>query len=188
MDLKFPHHENEVAQSRACLHHGLANVWMHNGMLNIDGEKMSKSLGNSFLPLELITGNHPLLDKGYSPMTVRFFFLQAQYRSTVDFSNEALQASEKGLKRLLSSIILLEEIKSSEKSSFNVKEIIDKCEKSMNDDFNTPITIAHLFDGIKFINLLKEEKETLTEDDLMVLKNHLIKSHYFDIESLLRLM
>jgi len=180
MDLKFPHHECEIAQSVGSEGISPVKYWMHGNMLTVNGSKMSKSLGNSFLPLELITGNHPLLDKGYSPMTVRFFFLQAQYRSTVDFSNEALQASEKGLKRLLSSIKLLDEIKANEKSSFNVKEIIEKCEKSMNDDFNTPITIAHLFDGIKFINLLKEEKETISKNDLIILRNH-YKTYVFDI-------
>lgn len=180
MDLKFPHHECEIAQSVGSEGVSPVKYWMHGNMLTVNGSKMSKSLGNSFLPLELITGNHPLLDKGYSPMTVRFFFLQAQYRSTVDFSNEALQASEKGLKRLLSSIELLEQIKPSEKSSFDVKAMIEKCQKSMNDDFNTPITIAHLFDGIKFINLLKEGKETLTNDDLITLKNH-YKTYVFDI-------
>jgi len=184
MDLKFPHHECEIAQSVGSEGISPVKYWMHGNMLTVNGSKMSKSLGNSFLPMELITGNHPLLDKGYSPMTVRFFFLQAQYRSTVDFSNEALQASEKGLKRLLSSIKLLDEIKPSDKSSFIVKEIIEKCEKSMNDDFNTPITIAHLFDGIKFINLLKEEKETLTSEDLSILKNH-YKTYVFDILGLL---
>ncbi|MBV6485284.1 MAG: Cysteine--tRNA ligase [Flavobacteriales bacterium] len=184
MDLKFPHHECEIAQSVGSEGISPVKYWMHGNMLTVNGSKMSKSLGNSFLPMELITGNHPLLDKGYSPMTVRFFFLQAQYRSTVDFSNEALQASEKGLKRLLSSIKLFDEIKPSDKSSFIVKEIIEKCEKSMNDDFNTPITIAHLFDGIKFINLLKEEKETLTSEDLSILKNH-YKTYVFDILGLL---
>lgn len=184
MDLKFPHHECEIAQSVGSEGISPVKYWMHGNMLTVNGSKMSKSLGNSFLPMELITGNHPLLDKGYSPMTVRFFFLQAQYRSTVDFSNEALQASEKGLKRLLSNIKLLDEIKPSDKSSFIVKEIIEKCEKSMNDDFNTPITIAHLFDGIKFINLLKEEKETLTSEDLSILKNH-YKTYVFDILGLL---
>lgn len=184
MDLKFPHHECEIAQSVGSEGISPVKYWMHGNMLTVNGSKMSKSLGNSFLPMELITGNHPLLNKGYSPMTVRFFFLQAQYRSTVDFSNEALQASEKGLKRLLSSIKLFDEIKPSDKSSFIVKEIIEKCKKSMNDDFNTPITIAHLFDGIKFINLLKEEKETLTSEDLSILKNH-YKTYVFDILGLL---
>lgn len=180
MDLKFPHHECEIAQSVGSEGVSPVKYWMHGNMLTVNGSKMSKSLGNSFLPLELITGNHPLLDKGYSPMTVRFFFLQAQYRSTVDFSNEALQASEKGLKRLLSSIELLEQIKPSEKSSFDVNAMIEKCQKSMNDDFNTPITIAHLFDGIKFINLLKEGKETLINDDLITIRNH-YKTYVFDI-------
>ena len=172
MDLKFPHHECEIAQSVGSGSVSPVKYWMHGNMLTVNGSKMSKSLGNSFLPMELISGSHPLLDKGYDPMTVRFFFLQAQYRSTVDFSNEALQASEKGLKRLMSSINLLDNITSSLSSSFDVNAIIEKCQSSMNDDFNTPITIAHLFDGLKYINLLIEGKETITKTDLDKLKNH----------------
>lgn len=172
MDLKFPHHECEIAQSVGSGSVSPVKYWMHGNMLTVNGSKMSKSLGNSFLPMELISGSHPLLDKGYDPMTVRFFFLQAQYRSTVDFSNEALQASEKGLKRLMSSINLLDNITSSPSSSFDVNAIIEKCQSSMNDDFNTPITIAHLFDGLKYINLLIEGKETITKTDLDKLKNH----------------
>ena len=184
MDLKFPHHECEIAQSVGSGSVSPVKYWMHGNMLTVNGSKMSKSLGNSFLPMELISGSHPLLDKGYNPMTVRFFFLQAQYRSTVDFSNEALQASEKGLKRLMSSINLLESITPSETSSFDVNAIIEKCQSSMNDDFNTPITIAHLFDGLKYINLLIEGKETITKTDLDKLKNH-YSAFIFDILGLM---
>jgi len=184
MDLKFPHHECEIAQSVGSGSPSPVKYWMHGNMLTVNGSKMSKSLGNSFLPLELISGSHPLLEKGYDPMTVRFFFLQAQYRSTVDFSNEALQASEKGLKRLMSSIKLLENITPSQSTSFKVNTIIDNCQSSMNDDFNTPITIAHLFDGLKYINLLSEGKETITSKDLAILKNH-YSIYIFDILGLL---
>lgn len=184
MDLKFPHHECEIAQSVGSGSISPVKYWMHGNMLTVNGSKMSKSLGNSFLPMELITGSHPLLDKGYHPMTVRFFFLQAQYRSTVDFSNEALQASEKGLKRLLSSIKTLSSISASSISTFEVDLIIEKCHLSMNDDLNTPITIAHLFDGIKYINLLKEGKESITSDDLNKLKDHYF-TFVFDILGLM---
>lgn len=172
MDLKFPHHECEIAQSVGAGGKNPVKYWMHGNMLTVNGSKMSKSLGNSFLPFELISGNHPLLEKGYNPMTVRFFFLQAQYRSTVDFSNEALQASEKGLKRLLTGIKTLKTISPAQTSSFDIDGLIERCKASMNDDFNTPITIANLFDGLKYIHLLKEGKETISTDDLEKLKNH----------------
>lgn len=172
MDLKFPHHECEIAQSVGADGVNPVKYWMHGNMLTVNGSKMSKSLGNSFLPLELITGNHPLLEKGYSPMTVRFFFLQANYRSTVDFSNEALQASEKGLKRLMVALNSLNQIVASTISSVDVNSLIEKCVESMNDDFNTPITIAHLFDGVKMINLLLEGKESINSQDLEKLKIH----------------
>ncbi|MCC7332330.1 MAG: cysteine--tRNA ligase [Flavobacteriales bacterium] len=171
MDLKFPHHECEIAQSVGSGGPQPVKIWMHSNMLTVNGTKMSKSLGNSFLPIELITGSHPLLEKGYSPMTVRFFFLQAQYRSTVDFSNEALQASEKGLNRLLSSFSTLEKINPSAESTFNIQALFEKCEDSMRDDFNTPVTIANLFEITKYINLLKEGKHTISKVDLDFLKD-----------------
>ncbi len=180
MDLKFPHHECEIAQSVGSEGISPVKYWMHGNMLTVNGSKMSKSLGNSFLPQELITGNHPLLEKGYSPMTVRYFFLQAHYRSTIDFSNEALKAAEKGLKRLFASIKILETITPSSVTTFDVNTIIEKCKNSMNDDFNTPITLANLFDGIKVINLLNEGKETITSDNLTKLRNH-YHSYIFDI-------
>lgn len=172
MDLKFPHHECEIAQSVGADGTNPVKYWMHNNMLTVNGTKMSKSLGNSFLPLELITGDHPLLDKGYTPMTVRFFFLQANYRSTVDFSNEALKASEKGLSRLMVAIDTLETLNASEKSSIDINPIIKGCSESMNDDFNTPITIAHLFDGVKLINSINDGKATISSTDLDKLKTH----------------
>ncbi len=139
-------------------------------MLTVNGTKMSKSLGNSFLPHELISGEHPLLEKGYSPMTVRFFFLQANYKSTVDFSNEALQGAEKGFNRLMNSLETLNEIAPSETSTVDVDSIIKKSIQSMNDDFNTPTAIAHLFDGVKIINSVKDKKEKLTSNDLEKLR------------------
>lgn len=172
MDLKFPHHECEIAQSVGADNINPVKYWMHGNMLTVNGSKMSKSSGNSFLPMELINGDHPLLEKGYSPMTVRFFLLQAHYRSTVDFSNEALQAAEKGLKRLMEAVITLQKINTKEHSTVNIDELIDKCNKSMSDDFNTPITIANLFDGVKIINLLNEGKETINKTDLEKLTNH----------------
>ncbi len=180
MDLKFPHHECEIAQSVGA--DGIAPVkyWMHGNMLTVNGAKMSKSLGNSFLPHELINGDHPLLEKGYSPMTIRFFFLQAHYRSTVDFSNEALQASEKGHHRLMKAIENINNIKTSPSSSVKVDELVEKCNQSMNDDFNTPVTIANLFEGVKMINLLNENKETISDADLTKLKS-LFHHYVFNI-------
>lgn len=172
MDLKFPHHECEIAQSVGADGVSPVKYWMHGNMLTVNGTKMSKSLGNSFLPHELIAGDHPLLDKGYSAMTSRFFFLQANYRSTVDFSNEALQAAEKGYKRLMSAVETLEKIVPSSGTSFNLNELINNCHDSMNDDFNTPVTIAHLFDGVKLINSIKDGKNTINSEDLDRLKSH----------------
>lgn len=172
MDLKFPHHECEIAQSVGSGSEQPVKYWMHGNMLTVNGTKMSKSLGNSFLPLELITGNHPLLEKGYSPMVVRFFFLQATYRSTIDFSNEALKAAEKGYTRLMNAINLLDELPTTATSSVEVEKLIANCYESMNDDFNTPITIAHLFDGVKTINNIKSGTATITREALIKLKKH----------------
>lgn len=180
MDLKFPHHECEIAQSVGSGNEHPVKYWMHGNMLTVNGTKMSKSLGNSFLPLELITGSHPLLEKGYSPMVVRFFFLQANYRSTVDFSNEALQAAEKGFNRLMNAIETLENIEVSPNSTVQVEELVKKTNESMNDDFNTPVAIANLFDGVKIINNLKAAKEKITAADLEKLKQ-LYHQYIFDI-------
>jgi cysteinyl-tRNA synthetase len=171
MDLKFPHHECEIAQSVGADGVNPVKYWMHGNMLTVNGTKMSKSLGNSFLPGELVTGDHPLLDKGYSPMTVRFFFLQANYRSTVDFSNEALFASEKGYRRLMDSSVTLDKLIASDSSSVDIlatKEIIFA---ALDDDFNTPMAVAGLFDVVKMINSIFAGKETISEMDLLELKS-----------------
>ena len=170
MDLIFPHHEAEIAQNNACNNCNPTNFWMHNNMVTIDGKKMGKSLGNFINLDEFFSGNHKKLEKPYSPMTIRFFILQAHYRSTIDFSNEALQASEKGFKKLMNAIKTLNSLTVSNKSSFNVLEIEDKCYSAMNDDFNTPILIAHLFDSVKLINSIKSGKEKINVIDLKKLK------------------
>lgn len=180
MDLKFPHHECEIAQSVGSGSNHPVKYWMHGNMLTVNGAKMSKSLGNSFLPLELITGNHPLLEKGYSPMVVRFFFLQASYRSTIDFSNEALKAAEKGYVRLMNAINLLDKLPTTSSSSVDIEELISNCNQSMNDDFNTPVTIAHLFDGVKIINSINSGVEKISIDALKKIKTH-YHTFVFDI-------
>ena len=171
MDLLFPHHECEIAQSVAATGKESVRYWMHNNLITINGQKMGKSLDN-FINLEdFFTGNNKLLDKPYSPMTVRFFMLQAHYRSTLDFSNEALQASEKGLKRLMEGIKTLNNISPAEHSSFNITEIISPAFDALNDDLNSPIAIANLFDGVKIINTLKEGKAGISSGDLEKLRS-----------------
>jgi len=166
MDLIPTHHTNEIAQNLACHHTQPAKYWIHTNMLTVNGQKMSKSLGNSFLPAELFSGNHPLLDKGYSPMTVRFFMLQAHYRSTLDFRNDALQAAEKGLERLMNGLQMVEKLKPTGESSFSVQDIKEKVYKAMNEDFNTPIALSHLFDATRYINLVNDGKEQISAADL----------------------
>ncbi len=170
MDLLFPHHECEIAQSTAAWGHETVRYWMHNNMITINGQKMGKSLGNFITLDEFFTGSHKMLEKAYSPMAVRFFILQAHYRSTVDFSNEALQASEKGLQRLMAGIQTLDKLKPSGKSTVEISDIRQKCYSAMNDDLNSPMVIAHLFDGLRIINLVNDGKETLSETDLQQLK------------------
>ncbi|TAL63141.1 MAG: cysteine--tRNA ligase [Bacteroidetes bacterium] len=170
MDLIATHHTNEIAQSQVCNHCEPVKYWMHTNMLTVNGIRMSKSAGNGFLPLELFSGNHKLLDKGYSPMAVKFFMLQTHYRSTLDFSNEALQASEKGFERLMNAVSTLEKLKSSGKSSSDIKSLCAKCYDAMNDDFNSPILLAHLFDGVKTINSINDGKATISKEDLSLLQ------------------
>ena len=165
MDLIPTHHTNEIAQHVACHHKSPARIWIHTNMLTVNGQKMSKSLGNSFLPDQLFTGNHTLLERGYSPMTVRFFMLQAHYRSTLDFSNAALQAAEKGYQRLMNATGLIPNLKTSDKSSFKLEELKANIYAAMNDDFNTPIALAHLFEGVTIINSVNDGKETITSAD-----------------------
>ncbi|ADY53979.1 cysteinyl-tRNA synthetase [Pseudopedobacter saltans DSM 12145] len=167
MDLAPTHHTNEIAQNVAACGKHPANYWIHTNMLTVNGQKMSKSLGNSFLPHELFTGQHELLNKGYSPMVVKFFMLQAHYRSTLDFSNEALDASEKGFKRLMNALGLLDKLKVSETSEVDLKAIEQRFESAMNDDFNSPILIAELFDVVKTINSIYDGKTSISEADLI---------------------
>ncbi|MRX47978.1 cysteine--tRNA ligase [Pedobacter puniceum] len=180
MDLAPTHHTNEIAQNVASCGKHPANYWIHTNMLTVNGQKMSKSLGNSFLPHELFSGDHPLLQKGYSPMVVKFFMLQAHYRSTLDFSNEALDASEKGFKRLMAALALLDKVKTSAQSEVDVKALEEKFAKAMNDDFNSPILIAELFDAVRIINSIYDGKTAISADDLTALKN-LIQTYVFDI-------
>jgi cysteinyl-tRNA synthetase len=180
MDLTFPHHECEIAQSTASQGEEAVRYWMHNNMITINGQKMARSLGNFITLDELFTGQHKILEQAYSPMTIRFFILQAHYRSTIDFSNEALQASEKGLERLMTAVKTLEELVASEKSSVDILALKEKCFTALNDDLNSPIAIAHLFDGVKMINSIKAGKETISADDLTELKSF-YNSMIFDV-------
>jgi cysteinyl-tRNA synthetase len=180
MDLQATHHTNEIAQSQACKHKAPVNYWMHTNMLTVNGVRMSKSAGNGFLPGELFTGDHPLLEKGYSPMAVRFFMMQTHYRSTLDFSNEALQASEKGYARLMTSIKTLENLKTANTSTSDINELGQKCFEAMNDDFNAPILVANLFEGARIINSVNDGKETITADDLSLLKT-IMHNFVFDV-------
>ena len=180
MDLMFPHHECEIAQSVAYSGHDAVRYWMHNNMITINGQKMGKSLGNFITLDEFFTGNHPLLTQAYSPMTIRFFILQAHYRGTVDFSNEALQAAEKAYERMMDGWKRLNEIKASDVSTVNVKGLREKCDEAMNDDLNTPIVIAHLFDACKAINQVNDGKATISQTDLDELKAT-FQTYLFDI-------
>lgn len=166
LDLQFPHHECEIAQSKAANGEDSVKYWMHNNLITIDGQKMSKSLNNFITLDEMFSGKHELLEQSYNPMVVRFFMLQAHYRSTLDFSNKALQAAEKGLERLMKGIEVLKTISPSKNSSFDVNKIKKNCYAALNDDINTPILIAHLFDGIKKINSTASDDESLTGNDL----------------------
>ena len=171
MDLMFPHHECEIAQSVA--HNGSETVhyWMHNNMITINGQKMGKSLGNFITLDEFFTVSHKLLTQAYTPMTIRFFILQAQYRSTVDFSNEALQASEKALQRMLEGWKRLQELKPSEVSTVDVSGYHAKCYEAMDDDLNTSIVIAHLFDACRAINQVNDGHASATAQDIETLKD-----------------
>lgn len=170
MDLLFPHHEAEIAQSCAALGHESVNYWMHNNMITINGQKMGKSLGNFITLDQFFAGEHPMLQQAFSPMTVRFFILQAQYRSTLDFSNEALQAAQKGLERLMKAVDTLEKVKASEQSTVDVQALKTNCYEAMNDDFNSPIVIAELFNGVRLINALADGTATISASDLELLK------------------
>ena len=170
MDLLFPHHECEIAQSVAANGKESVKYWLHNNMITINGQKMGKSLGNFITLEEFFTGNNKALTQAFSPMTIRFFILQAHYRSTLDFSNEALQAAEKGLKRLMDGMDTLKKIKPSDNSSVDVEKYFSDCYAAMNDDFNSPIVISILFDAVKTIYSAYDDKEKLTSADIEKLK------------------
>lgn len=180
MDLLFPHHEAEIAQSCAALGHESVNYWMHNNMITINGQKMGKSLGNFITLDQFFAGEHPMLEQAFSPMTVRFFILQAQYRSTLDFSNEALQAAQKGLERLMKAAETLEKIQAANQSSVDVLTLKVNCYEAMNDDFNSPIVIAELFNGVRIINALADGTATISASDLELLKQ-VFRTFLFDI-------
>mgnify|MGYP001377806567 CR=1 FL=1 len=170
MDLKFPHHECEIAQAEACNHTAPVNVWMHANMLTLNGKKMAKSTGNNILPNEIFTGNNTILSKAFAPVVVKFFMYQAHYRSILDFSNEALEASEKGFFRLMEAYQNSSELKASQTSDMDISTWRQSCYDAMNDDFNSPILIAQLFEGAKMVNAIKDGNAKISEEDLAVLR------------------
>ena len=180
MDLKFPHHECEIAQSKTCSGHKPVNYWMHANMLLLNSQKMAKSTGNYVLPNEILTGKNTILSKAFAPSVVRFFNMQAHYRSILDFSSDALEASEKGYYKLMDAVNYLPNIQTSKTSTFDFSAWKQQCYDAMNDDFNTPILIAHLFDAVKFINQLKEQKATISADDLAEFQKT-INAFVFDV-------
>ena len=170
MDLKFPHHECEIAQAKGSNGHEPVKYWMHANMLTMNGQRMSKSTGNYILPMQLVTGENDFFEKPFHPAVVRFCFLQAHYRSVLDISNDAMLASEKGFNRLVEALKTLEVIAPKKSSSVNIEELEAKLYTAMDDDFNTPILIAHLFDAVKMINSIKDGSESITAEDLERLK------------------
>ena len=173
MDLKFPHHEDEIAQSCGSLGCNPAKYWMHANMLNVNGQKMSKSFGNYFLPKEIVEGTTELFDKPYSPNVLRFCMMQAHYRSTLDLSQDSLDAAEKGYTRLSDAMLLLDKLNTSAESSFDVKSIVDSFYNAMDDDFNASMLIANLFEAVRRINLVNDGKETLSAADRDLMKKEM---------------
>ena len=185
MDLLFPHHECEIAQSTIAYGDSPARYWMHNNMITINGQKMGKSLGNFITLEDLFTGGHELLEQAYSPMTIRFFILQAHYRSTVDFSNEALQAAEKGLQRLMDGMEQLTKIEAGDSNTLDIPEWKQKCYDALNDDLNSPILIAHLFEAVKIINSTIAGKASFTAEGIKELSEtmHLFTEEILGLKS-----
>ena len=180
MDLMFPHHECEIAQATAALGKDSARYWVHNNMITIEGRKMGKSYGNFITLEEMFSGTHPLLNQAYSPMTVRFFVLQAHYRSTMDFSNDALLAAEKGYDRLMKGVETLGKLKPSAASTVDVKELEKRCQEAMNDDLNSPMVISALFDWVRLINQIAEGQQTISAEDLEELRR-VVNLYVFDV-------
>jgi cysteinyl-tRNA synthetase len=180
MDLKFPHHECEIAQAEACNGQSPVNYWMHANMLTLNGQKMAKSTGNNILPGEIFTGENDKLNKPFSPSVTRFFMMQAHYRSILDFSSDAIEASEKGYNKLMEAINSLSKLDAGNSSDFDVIAWSKKCYDALNDDFNTPILIAELFSAVKFINQVKDGKASVSKDDLEFLTDKM-NAFVFDI-------
>jgi cysteinyl-tRNA synthetase len=180
MDLMFPHHECEIAQSTAALGKESVHYWMHNNMITINGQKMARSLGNFITLDQLFSGDHPALEKAYSPMTVRFFILQAHYRSTIDFSNEALQAAEKGFQKLMKAIDSLNKMKPSDHSTIDLIKLKEKCYEALDDDLNSPVLLSHLFEGVRIVNSVIDGTEKIDVAGLEMLKS-LFSTFVFEI-------
>lgn len=186
MDLKFPHHECEIAQNEAACGHSPVNYWMHANMLTLNGKKMAKSTGNNILPKELFTGENTILSKAFAPTVARFFILQAHYRSILDFSDEAILAAEKGFNRLMEAVAILDNLTPKTESSININNWVQSGYDAMNDDFNSPILIANLFEAVKIIHQLKEEKASLNQHDLQLFQQS-VNAFVFDVLGLTRL-
>jgi len=180
LDIAPTHHTNEIAQNVASCGKNPATYWIHTNMLTVNGQKMSKSLGNSFLPHELFTGENSILNRGYSPMTVRFFMLQAHYRSTLDFGNDAMEASDKGFKRLMNAVGLVDGLKASASTDVDTAALRQRCYDAMNDDFNSPVLIAELFEASRIINSVHDGKLKIDAANLEILKN-IITTFVFDV-------
>jgi cysteinyl-tRNA synthetase len=180
MDLKFPHHECEIAQNEACTGNTPVNVWMHANMLTLNGKKMAKSTGNNILPNELFSGENAILSKAFAPAVVRFFMLQAHYRSVLDFSDEAILASERGFNRLMEAVKHSSELPVSAQSTVDIQGWRQQCYDAMNDDFNSPILISHLFEGVRLVNVIKEGKEQISAEDLALFTS-LLHAFVFDV-------
>ena len=180
MDLKFPHHECEIAQNQAAKGQAPVKYWMHANMLELNGARMSKSTGNYINPAELFSGENDIMSKGFAPGVIRFFMMQASYRSVLDLTNDGLLAAEKGCNKLMEALANIDKLNPSTTSSFNVRDWKKKCYDAMNDDFNTPILIAHFFEAVKYINQVNDNKATITVEDLELLKSTL-NTFTFDV-------
>ncbi|OFY57897.1 MAG: cysteine--tRNA ligase, partial [Bacteroidetes bacterium RBG_19FT_COMBO_42_10] len=180
MDLQFPHHECEIAQSTAAQGKESVRYWMHNNMITINGQKMARSLNNFITLDQFFSGNHPVLQQAYSPMTIRFFLLQAHYRSTVDFSNEALLAAEKGFQKLMKANETLARLKPSLSSSVDISSLKAKCYEAMDDDLNSPVLLSYLFEGVRYINAASDGTERLSQGDIEAMKN-LFETFIFEV-------
>jgi cysteinyl-tRNA synthetase len=184
MDLKFPHHECEIAQANCANGKNPVNYWMHANMLTLNGQKMAKSTGNNILPREIFSGKNDILSKSFTPSVTRFFMLQAHYRSNLDFSSAAIEASEKGFQKLTQVLQLFGSLQLKETTSFDLEKWIKSCYSAMNDDFNSPILIANLFEGVKYVHLINDGKESISKKDLTKFES-VFKSFVFDVLGLL---